>query len=193
MAQTIPTPALLTDPGCLFYAPLGSTPPSNTVVGGVFTDAWPVAWKKAGMTTDGTEFHPSITTSPITAAEQIYPVAIRTTDASATIQFGLLNFTATTLAVSLNGATTTVTGSTTTTLTRVSPVAPGLETRYMWGWESINADVRFIGYQGINSGDLALNLKKAPSAAVLACTINLELSPTYGLPWDFWTAGVTRA
>jgi hypothetical protein len=193
MAQTVPPPSLLTDPGCLFYAILGSTLPSNTVTGGVFTDAWPAAWKKAGMTADGTEFHPSVTVSPITAAEQIDPLSYRTTDRATTVQFALMNFTATTLALALNGATTTVTGSTTTTLTRVSPVGPGLETRYMWGWESINADVRFVVYQGINSGDLAVNLKKAPSAAALACTINCEVSPSAGLPWDWWTAGVTRA
>jgi hypothetical protein len=193
MAQTIPTPQLLTDPGCLFYAPLGTALPANTVAGGVFTDAWPVAWKKPGMTADGTEFHPSVTVSPITAAEAIDPIAYRTTDRSTTLQFALMSGTATNLALGLNGATTTVTGAAATTLTQVSPVGPGLETRYMWGWESINADVRLIAYQGINSGDLSLNLKKAPSAATFAFTVNLEVPPSTGKPFDWFFAGVARA
>lgn len=191
-ATTIPTPNLLTDPGVLRYAPLGTALPTNTVVGSVFTDAWPVAWQLPGMTADGTEFHPSVTVSPITAAEQIDPIAYRTTDRSTTLQFALMSATATNLALALNGATKTVTGAATTTLTQVSPVGPGLETRYMWGWESINQDVRLIAYQGINSGDLGLNLKKAPSAATFAFTVNLEVAPSVGKPFDWFFAGIAR-
>lgn len=190
--MVLPAPSLLTDPGTLYYAILGSTLPANTVVGSVFTDAWPVAWIAPGMTADGTEFHPSVTVTPISAAEQIYPIGYRTTDAAVTIQFTLLSNTATNLAVALNGATKTVTGATTTTLTKVSPPAPGLEARYMWGWESINKDVRLIGYQGINSGDLAMMMKKAPSVASLSFVVNLEIGST-GTPYDFWYSGVTRA
>src|SRR5206468_2825510 len=157
------TPNLLTDPGALYYAILGTTLPTNTVVGGVFTDSWPVAWISPGMTADGTEFHATTTSTPITAAEAIDPIAYRTTDRSTT-----LNFTATNVALALNGGPKAVTGSTGTTLTQVSPPAPGQEIRYMWGWESVNKDVRLIGYQGFNSGDLSVMLKKAPSTASLA-------------------------
>ena len=43
-------PNVLTDPGYLFIAPLLTTLPTNTVAGGVFTDAWPVAWLPLGAT-----------------------------------------------------------------------------------------------------------------------------------------------
>lgn len=189
----VAVPNLLTDPGSLYYAILGSTLPANTAVGGVYTDTWPVAWLSPGMTADGTEFHPSVTVAPIPAAEQIDPIAYRTTDRSTTLQFTLLSATATNLALALNGATKTVTGTAGTTSTQVSPVGPGQETRYMWGWESINKDVLLIGYQGINSGDLALALKKAPSTGSFAFTVNLEVPASTGRPFDFWFAGTGRA
>lgn len=185
-------PNLLTDPGVLYYAILGSTVPTNTVVGSVFTDSWPVAWKSPGMTADGTEFHPSTTVAPINAAEQIDPIAYRTTDRATTIQLTLLNATATQLAQALNGATTTVTGTTTTTLTKVTPVQPGSEIRYMWGWESVDHTVRWVAYQTINSGDLAIMMKKAPSAASYALTLNCEVPIATGTPWEWWFAGTAR-
>ena len=191
--MTYAAPQVLTDPGTLYYAIIGSTMPTNTVVGGVFTDAWPVAWLAPGMTADGSEFHPSVTVTPLVAAEQIYPIGYRTTDAAASLQFALLSNTATNLALALNGATKTVTGSTGTTLTKVTPVAPGLEARFMWGWESINKDVRFVGYQGINGSDLAMMMKKAPNMASLAFNVNLELSTSIGVPYELWYAGTGRA
>ena len=189
----VATPNYLTDPGSLYYAVLGTPLPANTAAGGVFTDAWPVAWQSPGMTADGTEFHPSITVSPINAAEAIDPIGYRTTDRATTLQFALMHFTATNLALALNGATKTVTGSAGTTVTQVSPLEPGQEVRYMWGWESVNKDVRLIAYQGINSGDLSVNLKKAPAAATFGCTINLE-KPLSGTqkPFDWFFAGTAR-
>jgi hypothetical protein len=188
----VATPNLLADPGVLYYAPLGSTLPANTVVGSVFTDAWPVAWLSPGMTADGTELHATTTVSPIAAAESIDPIAYRTTDRVSNLALALLSNTATNLALALNGATKTITGSTTTTMTSVTPVGPGLETRYMWGWQSTDATIRFVGFQGINSGDLALQMKKAPTATTYALTVNLEIPSTGSAPFQFWFAGVNR-
>jgi hypothetical protein len=191
--MAVATPNLLTDPGTLYYAIIGSTLPTNTVAASAFTDTWPVAWLPVGATTDGTEFHPTVTVSPINAAEFLDPIAYRTTDRSTTIQLAMMNATATNLALALNGATKTVTGTGATTLTQVSPVAPGLETRYMWGWESVDKTARFVAYQTINSGDLSIALKKAPSTATFAVTLNLEVSATNGnKPFDWWFAGVGR-
>ena len=192
--MTLSTPNLLTDPGVLYYAILGSTLPANTVVGGVYTDAWPAAWLSPGMTADGTEFHASTTATAITAAESVDPIAYRTTDRSTTLQFTLLSYTATNLSLALNGGPKAVTGTGATTSTQVSPPAPGQEIRYMWGWESVNKDVRLVGYQGFNSGDLSVMLKKAPSTASLAFTLNLELPPGGPTrPYDWFFAGATRA
>jgi hypothetical protein len=60
------TPNILKDPGYLFWAPLGSSEPTNTVLGSVFTDSWPVAWINLGATRDGSEFNYS------TAVEAIF-------------------------------------------------------------------------------------------------------------------------
>jgi hypothetical protein len=188
----VAAPNLLTDPGVGYYAILGSTLPVNTVVGSVFTDTWPVAWLPLGMTADGHEVHPSVTVAPIVAAEQIDPIAYRTTDRATTVQLTLLNFTATMLAYALNGATKVVTGTTSTTMTTVVPPQPGLETRFMYGWENVNHDVRFFAYQGINSGDLSINLKKAPTTGSFAITLNLEYNATAGAPFQWAFAGVPR-
>ncbi len=190
--MAVAAPNLLTDPGVAYYAIGGTTLPANTVVGGAFTDAWPAAWLPVGMTMDGTEVHPSVTVSQITAAEQIDPIAYRTTDRATTVQLSLMNFTATMLSYALNGAAKVVTGATTTTLTTVTPPQPGLELRYMFGWESVQHDVRFFAFQTINSGDLGINLKKAPSAAALALTLNLEYNGTYGAPFQWAFAGAAR-
>ena len=47
------TPTILTSPGYLLIAPLGSTLPTNTVAGSVFTDAWDVTWLPLGATEEG--------------------------------------------------------------------------------------------------------------------------------------------
>jgi hypothetical protein len=190
--MVVAAPNLLTDPGVAYYAVLGTTLPANTVTGSVFTDAWAAAWKPIGMTADGTEVHPSVTVAPIMAAEQIDPIAYRTTDRATTVQLTLLNFSATMLAYALNGATTVVTGTTTTTMTTVTPVQPGLETRFMFGWESVDHTVRFIAYQAINSGDLAINLKKAPTAGSFSLTLNLEYNGAAAAPFQWAFAGVPR-
>jgi hypothetical protein len=190
--SAIATPTLLTDPGFLYWAPVGSTLPTGTVVGSVFTDTWPVAWIPLGMTDSGTKFSPNLTVNPITAAESIDPIAYRTTDRSTSITFMLKSFTATNLQRALNGATTTVTGATTTTMTKLDPPQPGSETRCMIGFESLDSTFRFIAYQVINSGSIDLTFDKAPSNTSIPWNAMLE-KPTSTQPFSIWTAGVARA
>lgn len=190
--SAIATPNLLTDPGVLFWAPLGSTLPTNTVAGSVFTDTWPVAWIQLGMTASGSHLNPQLTTSPIPAAESIDPIAYRTTDRATSVTFNLLSFTATNLSRTLNGAPTTVTGTGATTLTKVSPPSPGSEVRCMIGFESLDSTVRYIAYQVINSGSIDMAWDKAPNVTNLPWTGNLE-KPASTQPFDFWFAGTARA
>jgi hypothetical protein len=133
---TMPSANLLTNAGFLLWAPLGSAEPANTVVGSVFTDAWPVAWIPLGRTDTGTKLDDNPTLSDIDSAEDFYPLATLTTKRAATVSFNLMNYTATNLARALNGATTTVTGTTTTTLTKVDAPDPTLEVNCMIGYES---------------------------------------------------------
>lgn len=189
---TIVKPTILTDAGFLYYAPLGTTLPTNTVAGSVFTDAWTSPWVWLGMSTTGSVWHYNLTTAAIQAAESYDDIAYRTTGRTASVAFTLMSYTASNLAIALNGATKTVTGSTTTTLTQISAPAPGSETRFMLGWESLDATVRKIAYQCINSGDIAESFAKAPATADIPFTVQCEIPASPVRPFDTWTAGVAR-
>jgi len=93
MTLAIATPNLLQDPGFVLFAPPGSTLPTNTVAGGVFTDAWDTAWLPAGATEDGSEFTDSTTVSPISVAEFVAPVQYRVTDQKTEFALALANVT----------------------------------------------------------------------------------------------------
>lgn len=188
----IATPTLLTDPGFLYWAPIGSSLPTGTVVGSVFTDTWPVAWIALGMTDAGTDFDRTLTTAPIQSAESIDPIAYRTTDRASTVKFMLKNVTATNLARAMNGSALTVTGSGTTTMTQIDPPSPGSETRCMIGFESLDSTYRFVAFQVINSGAQTMSFKKAPSNTAISWTGQLE-KPSSTQPFREWTAGTARA
>jgi hypothetical protein len=188
---TMATPNLLTEAGFLYWAPLGTSLPTHTVVGSVFSDTWPVGWIALGMTDGGSTWSNSITVQEIDAAETYYPLQYRTTGTTASAAFSLKSFTATNLSRATNGATLTVTGSTTTTLTKVSPPTVGQEVRCMIGFESIDSTVRIVGYQCINSGDVALAMAKAPANTNIPFTLNFE-KPSATPPWEAWTAGIGR-
>lgn len=191
---TIASPTLLTDPGFLYWAPIGTSTPTGTVVGSVFTDLWSTAgaWVELGMTDTGSSLDVNLTTAPIVSAEQIDPIAYRTTDRTGTVTFMVMSYTATNLQRAFNGATTTVTGSTTTTMTVLNPPVPGTETRCMIGWESLDSTVRWVAYQVINSGSVKMDFAKAPAHAAIPWTGQLE-KPASTQPWTVWTAGAARA
>lgn len=192
MANTAMTPPkLLTDPGFLYWAPLASSVPTNTVAGSVFTDTWPVAWIALGMTEAGSTLTYGITVEPIEAAETFDPLSYRTTGRTASAEFQLKNFSATNLARAMNTAATVVSGTGATQLNRVTPPSPGAEVRAMLGWESLDSTVRWVGYQFINSGDLAIAMQKAPATGNIPFTANFEKT-SGNQPIDFWTAGSTR-
>jgi len=189
---TLPAQALLTDPGWLFWAPLGSTLPTNTVVGSVFTDAWPVAWIPLGLTESGTDIDLSTTASPILAAEYVEPIAYRTTAREGTLTFMLKAFTAANLSKALNGSTQVVTGTTTTTMTTIAPLPIGSEVRAMFGYESLDGTFRWWGNQCFNDAGAKLSFNKAPANTNIPFSVKLE-RPASAMPWGGATAGVLRA
>ena len=189
---TTATPNVLTDPGYLFWAPLASAEPTNTVVGSKFTDAWPVAWLSLGATEDGTEFNYEINVEAVRAAEFLDPIKWATTERNGNISFTMVNWTLTNLKYAMNGGTqTVVSGTTTTQLNSYIPPVPGQEVRCMIGWESLDSTVRLICYQTINSGTVTSAFKKAPDKAGIAAQFNFEV-PASGIPWKAYTAGVAR-
>ena len=190
--SAIALPALLTDPGFLYWAPLGSTLPTGVSTASAFSDTWPVAWIPLGMTESGTDFDVNVTASPILAAELIDPLIYRTTARTGTLSFQLLSLTATNLARAFNGASTTVTGTGATTITKVDPPAPGSEIRAMIGFESLDSSFRFVAYQVFNQGSIKLMFNKAPAKTNIPWVGMLE-KPASTQPWSAWTAGAARA
>ena len=190
--SAIALPALLTDPGFLYWAPLGSALPTGASTASAFSDVWPVAWIPLGMTESGTDFDVNVTASPILAAELIDPLQYRTTARTGQISFQLLSLTATNLARAFNGATTAVTGTGATTITKIDPPAIGTEIRAMIGFESLDSTFRFVAYQVFNSGSVKLQFNKAPAKTSIPWVGMLE-KPASTQPWSAWTAGAARA
>jgi hypothetical protein len=189
---TLPDPQLLNQAGALLWAPAGTSLPANTVVGGVFTDDWPVAWVPLGRTTSGTKIEDNPTVSNIDSAEDYYPLDSPTTARDAMVSFELMSNTATNLSRALNGAVTVVTGTTTTTLTQVSAPNPVNEVPCMIGWQSLDGTVRWVGYKVKNSANLSMELNKAPSTANIAWAGKC-MKPATTQPYDFFYAGENRA
>ena len=103
-----------------------------------------------------------------------------------------MNFTATNLSRALNGAVATVTGTTTTTMTKLDGPNPVNEVPCMIGWESLDGTARWIGRQCRNSGNISVQLAKAPNTGTIAWTAMLE-KPASAQPYSWFTAGVSRA
>jgi hypothetical protein len=185
-------PNILTDPGYLFWAPLLSAEPVNTVVGSKFTDAWPVAWISLGATEDGSAFTYETTVEPITVAEFFDPIRYSTTERAGNFAFNLADYTLNNLKRAFNGGTlATVSGAGATLLSSLVPPTPGNEVRAMIGWESLDNTMRTICYQTINSGSITNAYRKAPAFAVIPCTFNFEV-PAAGNPWKMYSAGTAR-
>lgn len=191
MPLSTPTPTVLTDPGFLFLAPLGSTVPTGTVVGSVFTDAWDVAWINLGATEDGSEFSYDSKVEAVYVAEFFDPIKYATTERSGKFAFNLANYTLANLKRAMNGGTLTITGATTTTKGVFTPPAPGSEIRVMLGWESLDSTLRLICYQTLQGGTMTSAFKKAPDLAVIPCEFNFEV-PASGNPFSLMSAGVAR-
>lgn len=190
---TVATPNILTDPGFLFIAPLGTAVPANTVTAGKFSDAWAAAWIPLGATEEGSTFSYSTDVEPINVAEFFDPIKYATTGRSGNIAFNLANWTLSNYRRALNGgiAAITPTGTAGAELSTLNPPTPGNEVRSMIGWESQDATLRLVCHQTIQGGEVAAAFNRAPALSVIPCTFNLEI-PSGGQPWTMWAAGTTR-
>lgn len=184
----VAAPKVLTDPGYLFIAPLLTALPTNTVAGGVFTDAWPVAFLPLGATTEGSTFAYSSTVEAIQAAEFFDPIKYVTTERAGNIAFNLMDFTLANYRRALNGgiaALTPTSGSGATALYDFEPPNPGSEVRCMIGWESLDNTMRLVLRQTIQGGEVSTAFQKAPSVAAIPCTFNMEVPTAGGAPFKW--------
>lgn len=193
MPVTLGVPTILTDPGYLLWAPLGSSEPANTVVGSVFTDTWPVAWINLGATEEGSEFAYEVKVEAIKVAEFFDPIKYATTDREGSFAFNLADYTLKNLSRAFNGGTlATVSGAGTTLLSSLVPPQPGSEVRAMIGWESLDRTLRIICGQTLNGGAVKTAFKKPPAKAVIPCQFMMEMPAGASLPWKMYTAGTAR-
>jgi hypothetical protein len=180
--------------GYLYKAPLGTAIPTNTVIASVFTDVWAAAWIPVGITREGSEFSYKIDTDQVLAAEYLDPLKIVTTGRSASVTFEMLQIHLGNLKTAFNGGTgttTAVSGTTSTTLTKLGPPVVGQELRVMLGWESEDATERWIYYQCIQQGEVRIGRRKGSANAGIPVEFGLE-QPSAGNPFDVFTAGVAR-
>ena len=185
---------ILTDPGYLWLAPLGTAEPTTVVTASKFSDALPAAWIPLGATTEGSTFSYSTTVEAVRVAEYFDPIKYSTTERNGSIAFNLANYTLSNWKRALNGgvAALTSTGTSGTELTTYEPPVAGSEVRSMLLWESTDSTVRILIRQGIQGGEISSAFQKAPSIAAIPCTFNMEI-PSGGVqPFKMWGAGLTR-
>lgn len=179
-------------PGYLYRAVLGSTLPTMTAAGGVFTDAWPVAWQLCGVTRDGSQFSYEVTSEGITVAEYLDPLDEVEVSRAIGFAFDLAHVTDRSYALAFNGITsTTVSGTGPTTVTKLGPPALGASVKTMLGWESQDFTQRSIMYQCLQSGNIQMSNQKAPNFQSLPLTFKVS-QPSSGDPFNIWLAGTTR-
>jgi hypothetical protein len=176
----------------LFWAPFGTTEPTHTALASKFNDAWPIAFIPMGATQDGSTFNWESPLEAIYAAEFLTPVAYANGEQSGNLGFGLLDFTLKSLQRALNGgAPTTVSGATTTLVSKIEPPDPSEIVRSMIGWESLDNTMRIIGRQCINAAALEASFKKGTDVGVIPCEFNFE-RPTGAKSWAIYSAGTAR-
>lgn len=185
---------VLSDPGYLWMAPIGTAEPTPTVVASKFSDVIPVAWIPLGATTDGSTFSYSTSIEAVRVAEYFDPIKYSTTERNGSIAFNLANYTLSNWKRALNGgvAALTSTGTAGTELTSYEPPAAGSEVRSMLLWESTDSTVRILIRQGIQGGEISSAFQKAPSIAAIPCTFNMEIPSSGVQPFKMWGAGTAR-
>lgn len=189
---TMPVPTIGTDPGVLFWAPLGTAEPTHTVAGSVFSDTWPAEWIVLGATDDGSQFNWQTSFDQIQAAEFLDPIRYVSTGREGSLAFALMSIHAANLKRALNGGTLTTTGAADTTMTTYTPPQAGEETRCMLGWESQDSTERLIAYQCVNTGQVQIARKKGADKTTIPVEYGLEI-PSTGDPFKYLTAGLARA
>lgn len=164
--------------GTLYAAPLGTTEPTAV------TGAWPAGWLSLGYTDTGSTFAYALQTAAVTVEEELLPVKVVATGATADLSFSLAELTARNLALVLNGGfgSSLVTGVETVNgdgSISVQPPTPGTEVYVMLGWDAIAKQgitgtdpgtglERLIVRQALNTGSISVVARKGNNKRVYA-------------------------
>jgi hypothetical protein len=174
--------AISLGPGTLRIADLGSTEPTDLTTG------WVAAWVDLGYTFEGSEFAYQLNVDPVEVAEELDPIRYAPTGRTIMVRFTLAEITATNLKRALNGGTIT-TGSGFVTY---DPPAFGTETRKMYGWESNDAQERWVFRQCLSSGTVETARRKGADKAGFPFELNCE-KPAGVQPFKVIMASPARA
>lgn len=191
-AATVPKDGLAVGAGYLYWSPLATSLPANTVVGSIFTDNWPGGWILLGITRTGHEFDYTLTTDEIDAAEFFDPIQVVTTGRQVGMKFELQRINANNWKRMLNGGTLSTSGSGTTLLSTYQPPVPGSEVRSMIGWEAQDNTERLVMEQAFQVGALTVARNKGVNNASFANGEFRAEIPSSGFPYQYFTAGTVR-
>lgn len=194
MPAVIPQPQVLTDPGILWIAALGTAEPTPAATAGKFSDVLPAAWILLGPTDEGSSFSDSVDTDTITVAEFLSAIRNVVTGRTSKLAFALASWTLSNYRRALNGGVAAIapTGTVGSEVTSLEPPVEGTETRAMIMWESTDSTLRLCGRQAFQTGEVSSDFKPAPDKALIPCEYSFE-QPTTGLrPWKMWAAGTAR-
>lgn len=171
--------AVITGPGLLFVAPIGTTEPVDS------TTVLPAAWKSIGFTADGTTVTREQTWNAIAVEELLNPVRWEPSVVSDMVAFSMAESSKSKLALAMNmGAAVT------DDLLSLEPPAVGAELRVMLCLNATSG-ARWIWRRCIQTGASAMPRKKSPDKMVIPVTFRLEdVSPLK--PWLVWpgTGGI---
>jgi hypothetical protein len=195
MPGVVPQPQVLTDPGILWIAPIGTAEPTPTVTAGKFTDVMPAAWILFGPTDEGSTFSDSVDTDTITVAEFLSAIRNVVTGRTSSLAFALASWTLSNYRRALNGGVAAIapTGGAGLELSSLEPPVEGTETRCMIMWESTDSTLRLLGRQAFQTGEVSSDFHQAPDKALIPCEYSFEQPATGLRPWKMWAAGTARA
>lgn len=190
-SPVVPQPYLLTDPGVLWMATLGTAEPTPTAAAGRFTDSLPAAWVMLGPTSEGASFSDSTNTDTINVAEFLNAVRTVVTGRESKLSFALASWTLSNYRRALNGGVAAIApqGTTGTEVTSLEPPQEGSEVRAMLMWESTDRSLRLLGRQCFQTGEVASDFKPGADNAVIPCEYTFEQPATGLRPWKMWAAG----
>ena len=152
-------------PGLLRIAPIGTTEPAT------LTGAYAAEWTEIGYTEEGHEFSHEQQFEDIDVAEEFYPIDSKIVKVVASVNFSAAEITATNLSHALNGGVVSTPSGGFVTF---DPPDPNDIVRVMLGWDSDDAQERWIFRRVVNKGTVAIPRRKAPDKALLPFEFSLE-------------------
>lgn len=152
---------VLTGPGLLYAAPLGTTEPTDA------TTALPGAWREVGYTDEGSTFSYELNTEQVEVAETLDPIRQVNTSRTITIAFAMAEMSRRNLALALNaGANAANTGA-------YEPPELGTEVRVMLVWHGDGAQ-RWVLRKCFQTSNVEINRGKLPAKSLMTVVFGLE-------------------